>query len=63
MTVVLAGITDEGRAVVTTATAALTGLDFGLGDLLEDERATLFDILRRVRLGAGDVEAGTAPTG
>ena len=60
---VLAGITDEGRAVVTTATAALTGLDFGLGDLPEDERATLFDILRRVRLGAGDVDAGTAPAG
>jgi DNA-binding MarR family transcriptional regulator len=53
---VLAGITDEGRAVVTTATAGLTELDFGLADLSEDERETLFDILRRVRLGAGDVE-------
>ena len=52
---VLAGITDEGRAVVTTATAALTDLDFGLGDLPEAERAQLFDILKRVRLGAGDV--------
>ena len=59
----LAGITVEGRAVVTIATAALTGLDFGLGDVPEDERATLFDILRRVRLGAGDVDAGTAPAG
>jgi DNA-binding MarR family transcriptional regulator len=58
---VLAGITDEGRAVVTIATAALTGLDFGLADVPEDERATLFDILRRVRLGAGDVDAGIAP--
>jgi DNA-binding MarR family transcriptional regulator len=58
---VLAGITDEGGAVVTIATAALTGLDFGLADVPEDERATLFDILRRVRLGAGDVDAGTAP--
>jgi len=57
---VLAGITDEGRAVVTTATAALTALDFGLGDLAEDERAALFDILRRVRLGAGDVDGGDA---
>jgi hypothetical protein len=46
---------------VTIATAALTGLDFGLADVPEDERATLFDILRRVRLGAGDVDAGTAP--
>src|SRR3954453_7103339 len=55
---VLAGITDEGRAVVTTATAALTGLEFGLGTLPEAERAELFDILRRVRLGAGNVADG-----
>jgi DNA-binding MarR family transcriptional regulator len=52
---VLAGITAEGRAVVETATTALTDLDFGLGDLPEAERAELFDILKRVRLGAGDV--------
>jgi DNA-binding MarR family transcriptional regulator len=58
---VLAGITDAGRAVVWTATAALTALDFGLVDLSEDERASLFDILRRVRLGAGDVEGADAP--
>jgi DNA-binding MarR family transcriptional regulator len=60
---VLAGITDTGRAVVEGATAALTGLDFGLGDLPEAERESLFDTLRRVRLGAGDfdgVEAGGA---
>jgi DNA-binding MarR family transcriptional regulator len=52
---VLAGITESGRAVVEVATRALTGLDFGLGDLPEDELDALFDILRRVRLGAGDV--------
>ena len=52
---VLAGITDDGRRVVEEATKALTALDFGLGDLPEAERAELFDILRRVRLGAGDV--------
>jgi DNA-binding MarR family transcriptional regulator len=52
---VLAGITAKGRAVVETATTALTGLHFGLGDLPEDERTQLFDILKRVRLGAGDV--------
>ena len=52
---VLAGITDDGRRVVEQATTALTDLDFGLGDLPEAERAELFDILRRVRLGAGDV--------
>jgi DNA-binding MarR family transcriptional regulator len=55
---VLASITDDGRAVVTTATEALTGLDFGLADVTDDELATLFDILRKVRLGAGDVAVG-----
>jgi DNA-binding MarR family transcriptional regulator len=58
---VLAGITERGRAVVETATAALTGLDFGLEDLPEAELETLFDILKRVRLGAGDV-AGRGTT-
>jgi len=52
---VLASITDAGRAVVGQATTALTDLDFGLQDLAERERAELFDILKRVRLGAGDV--------
>jgi DNA-binding MarR family transcriptional regulator len=56
---ILAGITDDGRRVVEQATTALTELDFGLGDLPEAERAELFDILRRVRIGAGDV-AGVA---
>jgi DNA-binding MarR family transcriptional regulator len=59
---VLAGITDRGRAVVESGTRALTDLDFGLGDLPEAERESLFDILRRVRLGAGDV-AGVTETG
>ncbi|MCU1615406.1 MAG: Transcriptional regulator, MarR-family [Frankiales bacterium] len=57
---VLAGITQRGRAVVEVATRALTDLDFGMADLPEAEREALFDILRRVRLGAGDV-AGISP--
>ena len=57
---VLAAITERGRAVVETATEALTALDFGMGDLPEAEREELFGILRRVRLGAGDV-AETTP--
>jgi DNA-binding MarR family transcriptional regulator len=52
---VLAGITESGRAVVEVATAELTKLDFGLGDLPDAELDSLFDILKRVRLGAGDV--------
>jgi DNA-binding MarR family transcriptional regulator len=59
---VLAGITDRGRAVVERATEALTALDFGLGDLPEAEQEALFDLLKRVRLGAGDV-AGVEPAG
>ncbi len=56
---VLARITDRGRAVVEQATGALTDLEFGLGDLPEAELDTLFDVLKRVRIGAGDV-AGAA---
>jgi DNA-binding MarR family transcriptional regulator len=57
---VLAAITDDGRRVVEKATAALTDLDFGMADLPDAERAELFDLLKRVRLGAGDV-ADAAP--
>ncbi|MGY1710943.1 MarR family winged helix-turn-helix transcriptional regulator [Geodermatophilus sp. SYSU D00758] len=60
---VLARITERGRAVVEEATAALTGLDFGLGDLAENELDTLFGILRRVRLAAGDVADAAPPAG
>ena len=59
---VLAAITDDGRRVVEQATTALTDLDFGLGDLSEAERAELFDVLKRVRLGAGDVAGRGAST-
>lgn len=52
---VLARITDAGRAVVEVATKALTGLEFGLGDVPDAELDALYEILRRVRLGAGDV--------
>lgn len=52
---VLAGITADGREVVEAATRALTALDFGLADLREPDLDTLFAVLRRVRLGAGDV--------
>jgi DNA-binding MarR family transcriptional regulator len=52
---VLAGITDAGRAIVEVATEKLTALDFGLADLPVAERDELFELLKRVRLGAGDV--------
>ena len=52
---VLAAITDDGRRVVERATDELTGLDFGLADLPDAELDTLFALLKKVRLGAGDV--------
>jgi DNA-binding MarR family transcriptional regulator len=60
---VLAAITDHGRAVVEAATAALTALDFGLGDVPDDELETLFAILERVRRGAGDVADDATASG
>jgi len=56
---VLAAITDAGRRIVEKATTELTDLEFGLADLSETDRTELFDVLKRVRLGAGDV-AGTS---
>jgi DNA-binding MarR family transcriptional regulator len=60
---VLAAITDDGRQVVERSTGDLTGLDFGLGDLSEADRAELFAVLKRVRLGAGDVAASAIDAG
>jgi DNA-binding MarR family transcriptional regulator len=57
---VLAGITERGRAIVEVATEQLTDLDFGLDDLPAAEQDELFALLKRVRLGAGDV-AGIGP--
>jgi DNA-binding MarR family transcriptional regulator len=55
---VLAAITAQGREVVEVATRGLADLEFGLGDLPDTEQDELFDLLRRVRLGAGDVARG-----
>src|SRR5829696_3229401 len=52
---VLAAITDQGRDVVPRGTESLTSQDFGLADLPDAELDTLFVILKKVRLGAGDV--------
>ncbi|MCW2509101.1 MAG: MarR family transcriptional regulator, partial [Modestobacter sp.] len=39
------------------ATEALTSQDFGLADLSEAELDIVFELLKKVRLGAGDVAA------
>jgi len=51
---VLAEITDLGRERVAAATKALVEADFGLGSLGEAELTAIFDVLRPVRLAAGD---------
>jgi DNA-binding MarR family transcriptional regulator len=50
----LAVITDEGRSVAMKATADLNAARFGMGTLGAGDLAQVFDILRGLRLGAGD---------
>jgi DNA-binding MarR family transcriptional regulator len=56
--VVLAAITDEGRALAEEATAALNGAAFGLPGLTGEQAADITAALRTVRAAVGDV--GTA---
>jgi DNA-binding MarR family transcriptional regulator len=51
---VLAEITELGRERVTSATDALVRADFGLGSVGAAELGAIFDLLRPVRLAAGD---------
>ncbi len=51
---VLAEITDSGRDVVELATRDLTAADFGLGTYDADELGSIFDVLRALRVDAGD---------
>lgn len=50
----LARITDSGRAAVTQVTDELMAAEFGLRALDDDQRKHLFDILRPLRVAAGD---------
>jgi hypothetical protein len=53
--VVLATITEEGRAVVTEATDALNQADFGLTGLTRQQAIAATATLRLLRTTAGDV--------
>ena len=53
---VLASITDQGRQVVEKATRELVAMDFGLGGYDEDGCRELFEVLRPLRVAAGDFE-------
>ena len=50
----LARVTEQGREVVDKVTGELMAADFGLGALGGDERKVLVDVLRSIRLSAGD---------
>ena len=50
-------ITDAGRVAMEAVTADLEAADFGLAMLDEQQHATLFALLRQVRVGARDFDA------
>ncbi|MGI5125435.1 MarR family winged helix-turn-helix transcriptional regulator [Pseudonocardia sp. CA-107938] len=50
----LVEITEAGSARLESATAAVTGIDFGLTGLSAEEETTLTDLLAKVRRSAGD---------
>jgi DNA-binding MarR family transcriptional regulator len=52
--IVLATITDEGRAVVAEATDALNASEFGLPGVSRDRAIEITTALREVRTAAGD---------
>ena len=57
--VVLAAITDEGRALAEEATAALNRAAFGLPGLSREQAADLTAMLREVRAVVGDLGSAT----
>ncbi|MFD0263299.1 MarR family winged helix-turn-helix transcriptional regulator [Kitasatospora indigofera] len=51
---VLASITDRGRQVVEEATRELVAMEFGMEDYDADQCRQVFDLLRPLRVSAGD---------
>ncbi|GAA1901296.1 MarR family winged helix-turn-helix transcriptional regulator [Lapillicoccus jejuensis] len=51
---VFASLTPRGTQVVTDATAALMGLEFGVVGLDDEDQTRGFDLLRGLRAAAGD---------
>ena len=50
-------ITDAGRDAMEAVTTDLEAVDFGLSMLDAEQHRALFDLLRAVRVGAGDFDA------
>lgn len=61
--VVLAVITDEGRALAEEATDALNRAAFGLPGMTREQAADVIAVLRTVRAVVGDVGVGGAEEG
>lgn len=53
----LAEITAKGREAVEDATRDLMAAEFGIGALSPDQHRTLFEVLRDLRVAAGDFQA------
>jgi DNA-binding MarR family transcriptional regulator len=53
----LATITERGREVAQRSTEALNAMRFGTGEMTAADLATVTDVLRRTRGGAGDFDA------
>jgi DNA-binding MarR family transcriptional regulator len=53
---IFARLTPTGRKVVETSTPALASSKFGLDALTNKEAATVFELLRKVRIAAGDFD-------
>ena len=56
--IVLATITDDGRALAADATEALNQASFGLPDLSQQQAAEITAVLRSIRALAGDLWTG-----
>jgi DNA-binding MarR family transcriptional regulator len=54
----LATITEHGREVAALATQSMHEIEFGTGPLRRGELEQLTELLRRVRIGAGDFQPG-----
>ncbi|MGO4418627.1 MarR family transcriptional regulator, partial [Streptomyces sp. MCAF7] len=52
----LASITDRGREVVEAATRDLMAMDFGLGTYDAADCSNIFELLRPLRVSAGDFD-------
>lgn len=55
----LAVITAVGREAMEAVTADLEAADFGLGGLSEQERTSLYAVLRALRVTSGDIADGS----